>query len=465
MTISRRDFLAMSAAAMAYPAALRPLSAHAAVAALPKDAEVVVVGAGAAGIAAARRIAAAGRKVVVIEATGRIGGRCWTDTETFGVPFDRGARWIFSQDSNPVAKLARSVSMDVYAAPQAQKIRIGRRNARAGETEDLLATFVRTNRAIADPSRKVDVSALDALPKDTGDWANTLEFALGPFTTSKDMKDVSALDLSRLEPRDAGAFCRQGLGTLVAKLGDAVPVVLNAPVMRIVWSGRELAVETAAGRVTTRAIVVTASTNVLASRKIRFAPELPKRQTEAAARLGLGSYDHIALELPDNPLGLQRDDVVAEKSDSNQTAMLLANIGGSSLCTVDVAGSFGRDLSAQGEAAMVAFAAEWLTKLYGNDIKNAVKRSAVTRWNSAPYVEGAMSVAAPGAQGSRRILAEPLGGLFFAGEATHETLWGTVGGAWESGERAAEAALRRIGGAKREDEPRPARKSKRSAAE
>ena len=187
---------------------------------LPKDAEIVVVGAGAAGIAAARRVLAANRKVVIVEASNRIGGRCWTDTETFGVPFDRGARWLYAQNANPVARLARSVAMDVYAAPQAQKIRIGRRNARAGETEDFLASLVRTNRAIGDPNRKADVAAQDAMPKDTGDWAKTLEFTLGPATASKDLKEVSALDLSRLEPRDAGAFCRQGLGALVAKLAE-----------------------------------------------------------------------------------------------------------------------------------------------------------------------------------------------------------------------------------------------------
>ena len=68
---------------------------------------------------------------------------------------------------------------------------------------------------------------------------------------------------------------------------------------------------------------------------------------------------------------------------------------------------------------------------------------------------GAMSAAAPGAQPSRKILAEPIGCLYLAGEATHETLWGTVDGAWESGERAAEAALRRIG-ALQESEPQPA---------
>ena len=443
MTFSRRDVLAASVAA------LFPAMARAATVAVPKDADVVIVGAGAAGIAAARRVQAANRKVLVVEASNRIGGRCWTDVATFGVPFDRGARWIYSQSANPVARQARSVGMDVYAAPQAQKIRIGRRNARAGETEDFLATLVRTNRALADPNRRADIAALDALPKDTGDWAKTLEFTLGPATVSKDLKEVSAFDLARLEPRDAGALCRQGLGALVEKLAEPVPIALGAPATRIVWGGRELAVETTAGRVATRAIIVTASTNVLLSGKIKFLPDLPKRQADAAAKLSLGSFDHIALELPGNPLGLHRDDVVVERSETNKTALLMANVANTPLCVVDVGGSFGRDLSAAGEAEMIAFAVDWLTRLYGNDVRSAVKRSAVTRWNVSPFVLGAASAAAPGAQGFRRILMEPMGGLMLAGEAAHETLWGTVGGAWESGERAADAVLKLIGGGKR----------------
>ena len=73
---------------------------------------------------------------------------------------------------------------------------------------------------------------------------------------------------------------------------------------------------------------------------------------------------------------------------------------------------------------------------------------------------GAMSVAAPGTQGSRKILTEPIGCMYLAGEATHETLWGTIDGAWESGERAAEAALRRIGALKYPEPEAPARAPK-----
>jgi hypothetical protein len=160
---------------------------------------------------------------------------------------------------------------------------------------------------------------------------------------------------------------------------------------------------------------------------------------------------------------LGRDDILIEQSSSTRTALLYANMGGSSLCSIDVGGSFGRELSAQGEPAMVAFAVEWLTKLFGSDLAKAVTKSSATRWNASPFVQGAMSVAPPGAQAQRRILAEPLGTIFFAGEATHETLWGTVDGAWESGERAAEAALKRIG-ALREEPAKQAPAGKRRPA-
>jgi len=364
------------------------------------------------------------------------------------VPFDRGARWIHNPDTNPMIRLARAAGLEVVPAPLGQKIRIGRRNARPGEVEDFLATLVRANRAIDDASRKTDVSCASALPKDLGDWSGTVEFLLGANATGKDLKEISAIDKARAQDRSAALICRQGLGTLIAKLGDGLPVSLSTPASRIAWSGRDVTVETPAGKIAARAAIVTVSSNLLASGALKFAPDLPKRALDAASKLSLGSYDHIVLQLPGNPLGLARDDVVIEQSKDLRTALLFANMGASSLCAVDVAGSFGRDLSAQGDAAMVAFAVEWLTKLFGSDFAKAVKKSGATRWNAAPFALGAMSVAAPGGQPSRKILMEPMGTLFLAGEAAHETLWGTVDGAWESGERAAEAALRKIGAIK-----------------
>jgi monoamine oxidase len=451
MTMTRRDFLSASAALAVTPV----LGGRAGAAPLPREADIVVIGAGAAGVAAARRIMAANRKVIVVEATNQIGGRCQTDSSTFEVPFDRGARWMHNPDTNPMIKLARAAGLEITTAPSGQKIRIGRRNARPGETEEFLAALVRANRAIDDASRRLDVSCASVLPKDLGDWAGAAEFVLGANFAGKDLKDLSVGDKARAQDRNTAIACRQGLGTLIAKLGEQVPLSLSTPANRISWGSRDVTVETPSGKIAARAAVITVSSNVLAAGNIKFTPDIPKRTLEAAGRLTLGSYDRIALQMPGNPLGLSRDDVVIEQSNSTRTALMYANMGGSSLCTIDVAGSFGRDLSAQGERAMVAFATEWLTKLFGSDAANAVKKSSATRWDAAPFALGAMSAAGPGGQASRKILTEPIGCMYLAGEATHETLWGTIDGAWESGERAAEAALRRIGALK-DNEPAPA---------
>src|SRR6266403_2389571 len=167
-----------------------------------------------AGFAAARRIQATNRKVIVVEAASQVGGRCLTDTATFDLPFDRGARWMYNPDSNPMIKLARSLGLDVASAPLGQKIRIGRRNARPGETEEFLAALVRANRAIDEASRgRADVACASVLPKDLGDWAGTAEFVLGANATGKDLKDISAIDKARAQERNAAIACRQGLGT------------------------------------------------------------------------------------------------------------------------------------------------------------------------------------------------------------------------------------------------------------
>jgi monoamine oxidase len=447
--LSRRSFLASSAAALAAaPALAAPRQAPAPEVPRSGWVDAVVVGAGAAGIAAGRRLAAAGKRFVVLEAADQVGGRCITDTKTFGVPYDRGAHWIYAADINPLAKLAMQSGFDIYSAPPGQRMRIGRRYAREGEMEDFLASLVRANTAIADAARKSDVACTQVLPKDLGDWRATIEFVLGPYGCSKELADVSVADFSRSGERDNSAFCRQGFGALLAKLAAPLPLLLATPVKTIEWWSRSrIEVDTTKGQFKTEAVIITVSTNVLTSGKIKLAPDLPKRHLDAAMKLRLGSRDHVALELTGNLLGLRADELVFEKSESRQTAAIFGNMYGSTICVIDVGGNFGRDLSAKGEAAMIDFAISWLGGLYGTDVKSAVKRRHATRWNNEPWVLGATSAAAPGAQSVRKTLTEPLSNrIFLAGEATHETLWGTVNGAWESGERAGNAVVKLLGG-------------------
>jgi monoamine oxidase len=441
--LNRRSFLAASAALLARPAIAAPV---------PSATDIVIVGAGAAGIAAARRVAAAGRRFVLLEASDHVGGRCITDTATFGVPYDRGAHWIYTPDNNPLTRIGPRRGIEVYPTPPSQKVRIGRRNAREGELEDFLAAQVRATRAIGDAARKGDTPCEQAMPTDLADWRSTVEFVLGPFDYGKDLTRLSSLDVAHAAERNAAAFCKQGFGALLATLADGIAVELSSPATSIDMR-RGVAVDTPKGTISARAAIVTVPTNVIASGAIKFVPDLPHRQIDAFGRLALGSYDHIALELDGNPLGLESDDLVFEKSTDTHTAAILANISGTPLCLVDVAGTFGHDLSAQGEAAMVDFATDWLTRLYGAEIKKAIGRTHATRWNNQQWALGAWSGAVPGGGAARRILAEPLNDVvWFAGEAAHETWWGTVGGAWESGDRAAEAVLRKIGALK---EPAP----------
>src|SRR5262245_66259653 len=113
--LSRRSFLAASAALIARPAVVR--------AQIAAEADVAIIGAGAAGIAAARRIAAANRRSVLFEASNRVGGRCFTDSTIFGVPFDLGAHWIHRPDSSSLIGSASTTGLDLYAAPRSSEER------------------------------------------------------------------------------------------------------------------------------------------------------------------------------------------------------------------------------------------------------------------------------------------------------------------------------------------------------
>jgi len=445
--LTRRSFLAAGAAVAAQPALGAPRSRSSPAPDVPRSGnfDVIIVGAGAAGIAAARRLAVAGRRIVLLEAANEVGGRCITDSKTFGIPYDRGAHWIYLADNSPIAKLAAQTGFDLYLAPPGQRMRIGRRYAREGEMEDFLASLVRANTAIADAARRGDVACAQVLPKDLGEWRPTIDFVLGAYGCGKDLTDVSTIDLFRSAEHDNGAFCRQGLGALLAKLAPMEATQLAAPVTRIDWGRSIVEVETPKGQFRAPALIVTVSTNVLVSGKIKF--DLPKRHLDAANKLKLGSHDRVAVQLTGNPLGLRGDELVFEKSENRQTAAIFGNVYGSTVCMLDVAGNFGRELAAKGQAAMVDFAVNWLAGLYGTDIKSGIKRVHATRWDQEPWVMGAASAAAPGGQSSRKVMMEPVRErIFFAGEAVHETLWGTLGGAWESGERAADAALRLFGG-------------------
>jgi Flavin containing amine oxidoreductase len=190
---------------------------------------------------------------------------------------------------------------------------------------------------------------------------------------------------------------------------------------------------------------LTASTAVLASGKILFRPNLPGAYASALEKLKLGSYDHVALAFNGNPLGLDANEVIFERVRTTKTAALFANVHGTRLSLLTLAGRSGAEVADKGENAMTDFALDWISGVFGSRAKKAVLSAHATSWNKDPWTLGAFSSALPGAQEARKTLSEPLNDVvWFAGEAVHQTFWGTVGGAWQNGELVADSVIARL---------------------
>jgi monoamine oxidase len=445
--LTRRSAISGLVSAVSCPALAGPRS--------EPDFHVLIIGAGAAGIAAGRRLLASNKKFAILEAGDRMGGRCFTDTATFKLPYDRGACSIHLPAQSSLAKLAAQNGTELYPDPERQQFRVRSRNGLEKnleeihsklELEEFYAERVRCYTAIAQAAAgKDDISCAKALPADLGDWHRTLEFVLGPYRFGTELSELSAKEYAASVDRSAARLCRQGAGALIGRLALGVPIKFFSPVSFIDWGERSVALTTDERVVTARAVIVTASTGVLASGKIRFRPNLPGAYVSAFEKLKLGSYDHVALAFDGNPLGLDANEVVFERVYTTKTAALLANVHGTRLSLLTLAGHSGAELADKGENAMTDFALDWISGVFGSRARKALLRVHATSWNKDPWTLGAFSSAPPGAQQARKTLSEPLNDVvWFAGEAVHQTLWGTVGGAWQNGERAADAVIARL---------------------
>ena len=425
MRLTRRGLLA-GLGGLAVTGARAPLSS---------EPDVVVIGAGSAGIAAALTARAAGLSVVVLEAMDRIGGRAFTDTATFGAPFDVGCAWLHKADDNPWTGYARAEGFTLRAHEyDLERVWLGPEPTpahRVNEAEAAMGEAIAAAPADVAASTVVDLS--DPVNEAAGDYLGALDMAV-------DLDELSTFDYANADDLAPNFLCAEGFGSIVARRGRGLPVRLNTPVRHVRWNGPGATVETDAGSIRTRAVIVTASTGVLASGALRFTPDLPLATREAVADIPMGMLAKIPLQIRDQRFGLEPFTDVLLARRGRRDLYFLSFPFATDLMVGFVGGDLAWELSAAGEAAAIDFATRGLVEMFGSNAASAVVKGGLTPWASNPWTRGAYAAASPGRYSAREALGRPVGDrIFFAGEALAGGLIQTCGGAFRSGEAAARA--------------------------
>jgi monoamine oxidase len=401
--------------------------------------DVVIVGAGAAGLAAGRRLLEAGLSVLAVEARDRIGGRAVTVPTPLGNAVDLGCEWLHSADRNEWTAIARDQGRTIDQTLPDWSGRVARQ---AGEDaqDDYVAAWAefeaRMEQAAQAPR---DMPASDLLPA-AGPW-NSLLGAISTWANATELERVSVKD--HMCYADSGINWRvvEGYGTVIAAYGKPVPTLLGTPVRRIDHSGTRVVVATDMGALRARAVIVAVPPSVLAAEAIRFTPALPDKLA-AAEGLPLGVANKLFLRLDGPVEAFPVDCHVVGSIDRVATGNYELRPHGWPLIAGFFGGRLAIELEAAGPDAMTAFALDELAGVFGNGIRGRLSWLASSAWAQDPFALGSYSCALPGHAGARAVLATAVDQrLFFAGEACSADSFSTAHGAYRTGRAAAEQVI------------------------
>jgi monoamine oxidase len=403
---------------------------------LASEVDVAVIGAGSAGIAAARRLVATGQvAVLVLEARERPGGRAWTVTAD-GLPMDLGCEWLHSADRNVLAPLAAQLGFTINKQRPDWTTRL--RNS--GESEAAEADWLREreayywaiHRAAQAPEDRPASSVLvpggrwNALFEATSTWANAVE-----------LEALSVKDNNRYEDSGINWRLAEGYGSLFAKLAEDLPIACGVTVSRIDHRGRRIRIETTRGDVSAGRVILAVPTAAIAAQEVAFEPPLPDK-VAAASGLPLGLADKLFLAYD----GDLSERFLVGSTTRRETMNYQVRPFGRPRINCFFGGRFAAQLERDGIAAMAAFATDELAALLGGDVRRRLRLLAASSWRMDPFARGSYSYAVPGHADDRARLAAPVDDrLFFAGEATSLNFFSTAHGAFETGTAAAEATL------------------------
>ena len=405
------------------------------------ETDVVVIGAGAAGVAAARRLHDARVATVLLEARGRVGGRAWT-YRVGDLALDLGCGWLHSADENEWAALAPKLGFAVDDSPPPWSRPAHHANFSAAEQAEYRATWERFyDRIDAAAAEDSDRPLSDCLEAGTR-WDAILR-AMVTYINGAEAEKISIREYARYHDSEKNQRVRQGYGALIEASAAGLDIRTDCPVALIDHSGGRLRILTPRGEISARAAVIAAPPGVLANGTLRFAPALPEKLTAAHA-LPLGVADKAFLSVDDAD-DLPCDTRVYGSTTTHETGSYTLRPFGRPYVEGYFGGEFARSLEHEGKGAFAAFAIEQLAGALGNDVRNRLKPIAESAWARDPYSLGSYSYGNPGAAGARAALATPVDErLFFAGEHCSDADFSTAHGAYRSGVKAADAALRAL---------------------
>ncbi|MFI1092329.1 flavin monoamine oxidase family protein [Streptomyces sp. NPDC020917] len=425
--------------------------------------DTIVVGAGIAGITAARLLHAAGQRVVVLEARDRVGGRIRTD-RTAGFCVDRGASWIHGLTGNPLTGLVAALAMETH------EFTVG--SFQAGGRP--IADYDESRRLLDDQAARqwtVDVDTADDLFQttiaDSGhdeSYAAAAERALARTGWEPERAErVRAFYRHRTEEQ-CGAEAEEvaahaldedaiegdevifpgGYDVLPRALAEGLDVRLGTTVTAVTRSATGVRVDTQDGSFEAAHVIVTVPLGVLKAGAIEFTPALPDSVAGPIARLGMGVFNKVFLQFPDR---FWQDGIYAIRQHGQASVPWhswydVSAVSGKPMLLTFAGGAWGREIEQKTDEEVVSSVLHSLRKIYGDLVPRPVAHW-ITRWGIDPLALGSYSYVAVGSShADHDAMAGPVDGvLHFAGEATWGREPSTVHGALHSGHRAAERIL------------------------